>query len=163
MSDLLILHPPVSQNLAFIIHGCGERSHLPDDREEGRSSAPQYFLVHRVNAFDLLQIRPTEHERVPACTRHLLHLETVSFDQLTNPTLAQVSSMGDVFQPREVQRKGWTHLTRKEDVEEAIKVLEALDWVSVQSVHTPGRKRTDVLVNPRIKETNDGKMAVTRS
>ena len=87
MSDLLILHPPVSQNLAFIINGCGERSHLPDDCIEGRSSTTQFFLVPHMDSFDLLQVVATEHEPVAARTRHCPHVETVAFDQLPDPTL----------------------------------------------------------------------------
>jgi putative DNA primase/helicase len=55
---------------------------------------------------------------------------------------------------RSIYRKQWSRLTTPDEVNGAIKVLEAYGWVRVESVATAGRKRDVVRINPQIEQKN---------
>ena len=57
------------------------------------------------------------------------------------------------FTAREVFLKGWTRLTAREEIRDALDRLEALAWVRRRDVrHPTGRRPTqDWVVNPRVR------------
>jgi putative DNA primase/helicase len=60
--------------------------------------------------------------------------------------------LGQVFTSREVQRHGWTGLTEREGVAEAIEILVELDWITERTLRTGGRPKTEYVVNPKVME-----------
>ncbi len=55
------------------------------------------------------------------------------------------------IRPRDVYLKGWSGLSDPEDVRRAIELLEDLDYVRSEILHTPGRSRTVHWINPRAR------------
>ena len=53
------------------------------------------------------------------------------------------------FAARDIYRKGWTHLSCREQVNDALVLLADLDWLDVDVRATGGRSSTVYLVNPR--------------
>ncbi len=59
--------------------------------------------------------------------------------------------LGDVFTARDVARKGWTALATREQVSDALDLLQELNWLRIQLVHpgpTGGRPTFAYAVNP---------------
>jgi hypothetical protein len=58
--------------------------------------------------------------------------------------------LGEVFTVREVQRHGWSGLTDKEGIAEALDLLEDLGWVTSETIvlKKGGRPKVKYTVNP---------------
>ena len=56
----------------------------------------------------------------------------------------------DGFTVRDVYRKGWSGLSRKQDAENAAETLVELNWLDVEHVSTCGRPTTMYHINPMI-------------
>ena len=64
----------------------------------------------------------------------------------------QSGDLGGSFTPRDAQRKGWQFLTTREDISDAMDVLEEYGWVRQQVVHTGGRPSIHIEVHPMKNE-----------
>lgn len=54
------------------------------------------------------------------------------------------------FSSRDVWRPGWTNLTDKNKVHDALALLIDYDWLGVTKIGTAGRDKTIYTVNPRV-------------
>ena len=66
-------------------------------------------------------------------------------------------SLADGFTVRDVYRPCWSGLTTSEEAQAAIELLVDLDWLDVAEIPTPGRKRTEHRINPRLRQKHPGK------
>jgi putative DNA primase/helicase len=67
--------------------------------------------------------------------------------------LLQRIKKGEVTNPfivRELYRKGWTHLTKSDQVREAVKLLCNHDYLREESSDTDGRPKTEIWINPKV-------------
>jgi hypothetical protein len=64
----------------------------------------------------------------------------------------QRGELDDGFTVRELYNKGWHGLTSREEVQEAIDLLEDLHWLRGTREKTGGRPSVKYAINPRIKE-----------
>ena len=56
----------------------------------------------------------------------------------------------DGFTVRDVYRKGWSGLSRKQDAEDAVETLAELKWLVAETPTKGGRPTTVYYINPRI-------------
>ena len=66
--------------------------------------------------------------------------------------------LGKIFTLREVYRKHWLGLTTREEAQEAVDVLEELNWLREVQEKTEGRWAARYDVNPKLLEGDDGKV-----
>ena len=90
---------------------------------------------------------------------HRLYASTVHSDILAARCLAKKltdGSLADGFTVKDVYRPGWSGLPNSEEAQAAIELLIDLDWLDVAQISTPGRKRTEHRINPRILSAPPG-------
>jgi putative DNA primase/helicase len=82
-----------------------------------------------------------------------------------NPTMERARALaariasGDVVDGcvvRDIYRKQWSRLTTPEEVDSAVKTLEAYGWVCVETVDTGGRPSNVLRVHPQMRQRKPG-------
>jgi putative DNA primase/helicase len=58
----------------------------------------------------------------------------------------------DPFTPRDVYLKHWAYLGTPEATHEAVRLLCDLDYLAKDEITTPGRKRTEYSINPKVRQ-----------
>lgn len=87
---------------------------------------------------------------------HRIYASAVHSDVVAARALAKKitdGSLTDGFSVRDVYRPGWSGLANSEEAQSAIELLVDLHWLAVVETPTNGRKRTEHMINPRIRQT----------
>ena len=93
-------------------------------------------------------------ERFEQHTRRMYHAARTGADSVDEKAdailLAKIKAgaLGEAFAARDVYRKQWTGLIKREDVANALDRLEDLGWVRQEAQQTRGRQRVRWQVNP---------------
>jgi hypothetical protein len=132
-------------------------SHLAKYRSLMPSLALLFHLIELVdrNATGPVSIDATR-QAVAWCEyleSHVRRIYQASFEGDPEPAgrlLGRIrsGSVSNPFAARDVVNKGWSGLSKTEEVDRAVAVLEAQDWVKTITVRTSGRPRTEIHVNP---------------